>query len=245
MSGVISHRRRSKSSHRCRKPPTRFFLTAQMRSERASRERANFSESWTYISMTCAMMAFRDCSRRALASLRWQACPVTGHGRASSVIPIFAKLETNILVGNGSPSSRAEMVMELRLKGLDSKADSSNGHGLGGRKPDILFCMSRPRPLEKQRPEVVAKTSCIACRMKAEVTGSNPVGRSPRSMKMGTRSAFLYDAAASYACQSAKLRHPSEATAAGHPKLSPTGHRNCRFTPTRRSDECLIALSLS
>ena len=124
MSGVISHRRRSKSSYRCRKPPTRFFLTAQMRSERASRERANFSESRTYISMTCAMMAFRDCSRRALASLKWQVCPVTGHGRASSAIPIFAKLETNMLVGNGSLSSRAERVVELSLRRLDSKADS-------------------------------------------------------------------------------------------------------------------------
>src|SRR6516164_9021093 len=130
MSGVISHRRRSKSSYRCRKPPTRFFRTAQMRSERASRERADFSESRTYISMTCAMMAFRDCSRRALASLKRQACPVTGHGRVSSAIPIFAKLETNMLVGNGSLSSRAEMV-ELSLRQLDSKADSSNGHGSG------------------------------------------------------------------------------------------------------------------
>ena len=162
MSGVISHRRRSKSSYRCRKPPTRFFLTAQMRSERASRERANFSESRTYISMTCAMMAFRDCSRRALASLKWQACPVTGHGRASSAIPIFAKLETNMLVGNGSLSSRAERVVELSLRRLDSKADSSNGHGSGAGSLISLFCMSRLRPSENRRPEVVAKTSCIA-----------------------------------------------------------------------------------
>ena len=27
-----------------------------------------FSELWTYTSMTCAMMAFRDCSRRVSAS---------------------------------------------------------------------------------------------------------------------------------------------------------------------------------
>jgi hypothetical protein len=101
-----------------------------MRSERASRERADFSESRTYISMTCAMMAFRDCLRRALASLKRQACPVTGRGRVSSAIPIFAKLETNMLVGSGSLSSRAEMV-ELSLRELDSKADSSNGHGSG------------------------------------------------------------------------------------------------------------------
>jgi hypothetical protein len=158
MSGVISHRRRSKSSYRCRKPSTRFFLTAQMRSERASRERANFSESRTYISMTCAMMAFRDCSRRALASLKWQACPVTGHGRASSAIPIFAKLETNMLVGNGSLSSRAEkVVVEFGLRGLDSKADSSNGHGFGGRKPDIFVLHVPIRLSENRRPEVVAK----------------------------------------------------------------------------------------
>jgi hypothetical protein len=162
MSGVISHRRRCKSFYRCQKPRTRFFLTAQMQSERASRERANCSESRTYISMTCAMMAFRDCSRRVLASLKWQACPVTGHGPASSAIPIFGKLETNMLVGNGSLSSRAEMVVELRLKRLESKADSSNGHRSGAGSLISLFCMSRLRPSENRRPEVVAKTRCIA-----------------------------------------------------------------------------------
>ena len=130
-----------------------------MRSERASRERANFSESRTYIFMTYGMMAFRGCSRRVLASLKWQACPVTGHGRASSAIPIFAKLETSMLVGNGSLSSRAEMVVELSLRGLDSKADSSNGHGSGA--GSCLLCMSRLRPSENRRPEVVAENIAL------------------------------------------------------------------------------------
>ncbi len=44
------------------KTSRRFFPTALMRSGRPLRERANFSELWTYISMTGAMMAFRDCS---------------------------------------------------------------------------------------------------------------------------------------------------------------------------------------
>jgi hypothetical protein len=162
MSGVISHRRRCKSLHRCRKPRTRFFLTAQMQSERASRERVNFSESRTYISMTCAMMAFRDCSRRALASLKWQACPVTGHGRASNAIPIFAKPETNMLVGNGSLSSRAEMVVEPGLRRLGGKADSSSGHGARAGSLISLFRTPRVRPSENRRPEVVAKTTRIA-----------------------------------------------------------------------------------
>src|SRR5258708_15934669 len=84
------------------------------------------------------MMGVGNCWGRALASLKWQACPVTGHGRASSGIPIFAKLETNMLVGNGSMSSRAEMVAEFSLRRLDSKADSSNGPRFGGRTPDIF-----------------------------------------------------------------------------------------------------------
>src|SRR6266853_3888680 len=54
------------------------------------------------------------------------------------------------------------MVVELSLRRLDSKADSSNGHGSGTGSLISLFCMSRLRPWENRRPEVVAKTSCIA-----------------------------------------------------------------------------------
>ena len=52
-----------------------------------------------------------------LSILKWQACPVTGHGRASSAIPIFAKPGTNMLVGNGSLLSRAETAVELLPEG--------------------------------------------------------------------------------------------------------------------------------